>query len=216
MNMAIFGVWTLFVSIPQFVVEPYLAAQKAALRPCIYLNNSNYTCSTNINKTIAYAYIILPSCKTLPRNAATTTEAKYCPSNGNQSITLKVFTSSSTKGGIQSNSSACPYGPTKYNFCSLPSMPYDFISLVTGQGGYSDTWLFLGHYSNLTEYNGNSYNRPVAYLVCTAVVYGISFVMLIIRYLLEPCCSRHMMSHMTLLDTYLFFVVSVQFRKSIH
>ena len=86
MNMAIFGVWTLFVSIPQFVVEPYLAAQKAALRPYIFLNNSNYTCSTN--KSNESTYIILPSCKTLPRNPTT---AKYCPSNGNQSVTLKVF-----------------------------------------------------------------------------------------------------------------------------
>ena len=182
MNMAIFVVWTLFVSIPQFVVEPYLAAQRAeveAMYPCIYLDDSNYTCSTN--KTIQYAYIILPSCKTPPRNA---TASKYCPSNGNQlNVTMKVFTNSSTKGGIQSNSSACPYGPTKYNFCPPPSLPYDVISLVTGRGIYNDTWLFLGHYVNFTEYNGISYNRPVAYLVCTAVVYGISFVMLIVRYL---------------------------------
>ena len=163
MNMAIFVVWTLFVSIPQFVLEPSL--QKHYL-PCIHRNDS-YKCSRNTT-----VHLVQENCKS-PVHGSTT--ATFC---ANQTSTVTTVPKS-TK-----NSSACPLVVGKWYQC--PAYTPSFTSpvdLVTGRGGYNDTPLFLGHYSNLTEYNGIHYNRPVAILVCTAVVYGISFVMLIIRYM---------------------------------
>ena len=170
MNMAIFGVWTLFVSIPQFVVEPYLANQSAAVLSCVHTLNSSYLCSHN-QQPVA-VHLALPSCKSPPHNAAV---VPYC--TGNQSVKVTTLPL-----GVK-NSSTCPYGSVEYYFCPAYTPSFSSpVDLVTGRGGFNDTILFLGHYVNFTVFNGIHYNRPVAILVCTAVVYGISFVMLIIRY----------------------------------
>ena len=168
MNMAIFAVWTLFVLIPQFAVEPFLQAQRDAVLPCVHRNDS-YTCPRqSSNSTV---FIALPSCKSPPLRGSAM--ATYC--EGNQSVRVTTVTR---------NSSSCPHGPDEYYVCPAYTPRFsNIIDLVTGRKGYNDTWLFLGHYVNFTEFDGISYNRPVAMLVCTAAVYLISFLMLIIRYL---------------------------------
>ena len=182
MNLAIFLVWTLFVYIPQFVVEPYLTARKATEFPCIYPRSLNITtyCRTPGYSNNHAVHLVLSGCQNLSQSIKRTdvVSATYCAGFGNQSARVTTLKYNIT--AKVANTSTCRYGPAVYNICLLnPS--YDPISLVTGQGGYRDTWLFLGHYVNFTHFNGISYNRPVAYLVCTALVYGISFIMLIIK-----------------------------------
>eukprot|EP00731_Ephydatia_muelleri_P025330 Em0017g413a len=92
------------------------------------------------------------------------------------------------------NNKSCPHYPSPYRFCTIQQPSYDLISLVTGRDGYNDTWLFLGHYVNMTV----PYNRPVAYLVCTAVVYGISFFMLVISLVVLTAYRMTPIGHMTL------------------
>ena len=164
MNLAILVVWTLFVLIPQFVVEPSLS--KGYL-PCIKRNDSD-KCSHSITVLL------------LPENCTTSravTKATLCSNKSAVVITIPRDTKPTTicnKSSLQFEEwYQCP--------ADVPSFSSP-VDLVTGRGGYNDTVLFLGRYSNLAEYNGISYNRPVAILVCTAVVFGISFVMLISRY----------------------------------
>ena len=170
MNVIIFGVWTLFVSIPQFVVEPSLGEEHL---PCIKRNGSNgsYKCSHN---TIV---LLLPGNCTISRGV---TKATLC-SNKSAAVTTIP---KGTKPTTICNKSSLEFEEWYQCPADLPSFGSP-VDLVTGRGGYNDTVLFLGHYSKLTEYNGISYNRPVAILVCTAVVFGISFIMLITRYLRE-------------------------------
>ena len=173
MNLAILVVWTLFVLIPQFVVEPTLHKQYF---PCIHRNDSRM-CSHNTT-----VHLVLGNCTTPPARGLTV--ATFCT---NQTTTI-LTVPKSTK-----NSSTCTLGPGEWYQC--PAYKPSFTSpvdLVTGRGGYNDTALFLGHYVNFTEYNGISYNRPVAILLCTAVVFGISFIMLIIKYVIMCVVCMHM------------------------
>ena len=178
MNLAILVVWTLFVLIPQFVVEPYLRTQGQPTVPCVYSHGS-YECPSAYDTNVHL--LALPSCKSLPPTAVMAT---FCVGDHSSRVIALL-------NGTE-NSTGCPYTSTEYYLCSPYQPVFDLISLVTGRGGYNDTWLFLGHYVNFSEYRGTlhsfgvattSYNRPVAYLVCTAVVYGISFIMLVIRYI---------------------------------
>eukprot|EP00731_Ephydatia_muelleri_P025324 Em0017g407a len=163
MNVIIFGVWTLFVSIPQFVVEPSLGKEHL---PCIKRNDS-YKCSHSTT------VLLLPGNCTISRGV---TKATLCSNKSAAVITIPM----GTKPTTICNKSSLEF--EKWYQCPayLPSFGSP-VDLVTGRGGYNDTVLFLGHYSKLTVYNGISYNRPVAILVCTAVVFGISFIMLITR-----------------------------------
>eukprot|EP00731_Ephydatia_muelleri_P025327 Em0017g410a len=162
MNMAILSVWTLFVLIPQFVVEPSLHKQYF---PCIHRNDSrNCTHNTTV-------HLVIGNCTTPPARGLTV--ATLC-----SDPMVKVMTTPTAA----KNSSTCLLGPEEWYQCPARKPSFSsLIDLITGRGGYNDTVLFLGHYSSLNEYNGIPYNRPVAILVCTAVVYCISFIMLIIR-----------------------------------
>ena len=165
MNMAIFAVWTLFVLVPQFVLEPSI--QKQYL-PCVHRNDS-YKCSHNTT-----VHLVLANC-TSPLRGSTT--ATFCTDQTSTVTTVPKGTK---------NSSNCELEQGEWYQCPAYKPSYDNpVYWVTGRGGYNETALFLGHYSNLTQYNGISYNRPVAILVCTGVVYTISFIMLIIRYALS-------------------------------
>eukprot|EP00731_Ephydatia_muelleri_P025328 Em0017g411a len=167
MNMAILSVWTLFVLIPQFVVEHPTETVPA----CIYSNASNYT---YVCPRRGSTYVYRINC-TAPNSTNTTLctnrsiQATIVPKTARNIVNHTYCDVNSTFLDVWS---LCPSSVT-------PSV--QFLDLVTGRGGLSDTWLFLGHYSNRTEYSGIPYNIPVAYLVCTALVYGISFIMLIIR-----------------------------------
>ena len=168
MNMAILSVWTLFVLIPQFVVEHPTETVPA----CIYSNASNYT---YVCPRRGSTYVYRINC-----TAPNSTNATLCT---NRSIQATIVPKPARN---IVNHTYCDVNSTFLDVWSLcpssvtPSV--QFLDLVTGRGGLSDTWLFLGHYSNRTEYSGIPYNIPVVYLVCTALVYGISFIMLIIRY----------------------------------
>ena len=164
MNLVILVVWTLFVLIPQFVVEPSLRKQYF---PCIHRNDSR-NCTRNTT-----VHLVIGNCTTPPPHSLTV--ATLC-----SDPTTKVLTAPRAA----KNTSTCPLGPGEWYQC--PAYKPSFISpvdLVTGRGGYNDTALFLGHYVNFTEYNGISYNRPVAILVSTAVVFGVSVIMLMIKYI---------------------------------
>ena len=178
MNMAILTVWTLFVLIPQFVMEPSI--QKHYL-PCIHRNDT-YSCHRNTTVSL------LPANCSAPREA---TLATLCANDTATVITVP-----------RSVKLTCNITLQEWYQCPADTPSFgNLVDLVTGRGGYSDTVLFLGHYSNLTRYNGVSYNRPVAILVCTGVVYTISFIMLIIRSVLtcmlnicvviHACASRY-------------------------
>ena len=176
MNLAILAVWTLFVLIPQFVVE----RPTQAVPPCIYSNATKY------------GYVC-------PRKGSTSVYRINCtaPNSTNATVcTNGLIQLTVVQKPLSHNHSYCNVNSTFLEVWSLcpGSVPtsISFLDLVTGRGGLRDTWLFLGHYSNRTVYNGISYNRPVAYLVCTAVVYVISFIMLVIKYVIRtafesPC-----------------------------
>eukprot|EP00731_Ephydatia_muelleri_P025277 Em0017g360a len=167
MNLVILVVWTLFVLIPQFVVEPSLRKQYF---PCIHRNDSR-NCTRNTT-----VYLVIGNCTTPPPHGLTV--ATLC-----SNPVTKVLTAPRAA----KNTSTCPLGPGEWYQC--PAYKPSFISpvdLVTGRGGYNDTALFLGHYVNFTVYNGISYNRPVAILVSTAVVFGVSIIMLMIK-LVQSC-----------------------------
>ena len=188
MNMAIFVVWTLFVSIPQFVLERPSIVQ--ATNSCIYRNATGYTYNCPRRSTAVY----LINC-----TVENSTVATLC-TNSSVAATVvpkykDVYTSSHNYCNISSAFLQ------EWSLCSNSTRTTGtpgFLDLVTGRGALTNTWLFLGHYSNLTEYNGISYNRPVAILVCTAVVYGISFVMIIIRYVYSHVAAKEGGSHLCL------------------
>ena len=171
MNMAIFAVWTLFVLVPQFVLERPVKKTNS----CVFSNASGYAYRCPRRSSAAY----LTNCA-----SPNVTNTTLCT---NESISVMVapkrpVCSSDGGGGGGSGGSAYLLGVGEvWSLCPSPQ-PVQFIDLVTGRGALSDTWLFLGHYSNLTRYYGISYNRPVAILICSGVVYTISFIMLIIRY----------------------------------
>ena len=174
MNLTILVVWMLFVLIPQFVVEPSLAVEKAyLLNPCISPNIS-YQCPGKPKNSTIMVYRAMKNCTARTKGF---TEARSCVRN--QSDMTLV-----TTVPLNVNNKSCPHYPSPYRFCTIQQPSYDLISLVTGRDGYNDTWLFLGHYVNMTV----PYNRPVAYLVCTAVVYGISFFMLVVKYVFGLWC----------------------------
>ena len=101
------------------------------------------------------------------------------------------------------NSTGCPYSSTEYYLCPAYQPVYDLISLITGRGGYNDTWLIFGHYVNFSEYRGIMHKFQcdhilcVVYIGCTAGVYCISFIVLIIRYLVVVILRSY--EHVTML-----------------
>ena len=198
MNLAISVVWTLFVLIPQFVVEPYLRTQRRLTAPCVYTNGS-YDCPYVYNTDVYF--LAFPNCKSQPSAAVM---AEFCAEDNSPIVTALL---NGTK-----NSTGCPYSSIEYYLCSPYQPDFDLISLITGRGGYSDTWLFLGHYVNFTEYKGISYNRPVATLICTAMVFGISFIMLVVRYFMLRYCGSCVCVCIALLtSTYVRTMESVTF-----